>query len=88
MSLIPDSVLVELATAGHSAIDFREGAALDIVEAVYDGDISRLPDRAKDLDAKPAGLGIRLLVGAIGAAAAVESALPAVIPRAVQRVTS
>ena len=88
VSLIPDSVLVELATAGHSAIDFREGAALDIVEAVYDGDISRLPDRAKDLDAKPAGLGIRLLVGAIGAAAAVESVLPAVIPRAVQRVTS
>ena len=88
VSLIPDSVLVELATAGHSAIDFREGAALDIVEAVYDGDISRLPDRAKELDAKPAGLGIRLLVGAIGAAAAVESVLPAVIPRAVQRVTS
>ena len=88
VSLIPDSVLVELATAGHSAIDVREGAALDIVEAVYDGDISRLPDRAKELDAKPAGLGIRLLVGAIGAAAAVESVLPAVIPRAVQRVTS
>ncbi len=88
VSLIPDSVLVELATAGHSAIDFREGAALDIVAAVYDGDISRLPDRAKELDAKPAGLGIRLLVGAIGAAAAVESVLPAVIPRAVQRVTS
>ena len=83
VSLIPDSVLVELATAGHSAIDVREGAALDIVEAVYDGDISRLPDRAKELDAKPAGLGIRLLVGAIGAAAAIESVLPAAIPRAV-----
>ena len=39
VSLIPDSVLVELATAGHSAIDVRERAALDIVEAVYDGDI-------------------------------------------------
>ena len=37
VSLIPDSVLVELATAGHSAIDVRERAALDIVEAVYDG---------------------------------------------------
>lgn len=88
VSLIPDSVLVELATAGHSAIDVREGAALEIVEAVYDGDISRLPDRAKELDAKPAGVGIRLLVGAIGAAAAVESALPAAIPRAMRRVTS
>ena len=49
VSLIPDSVLVDLATAGHSAIDFREGAALDIVEAVYDGDISRLPDRAEGI---------------------------------------
>ena len=88
VSLIPDSVLVELATAGHSAIDVRERAALDIVGAVYDGETGRLPDREKELDAKPGGLGIRLLVGAIGTAAAVESALPAVVPRVVQRVTS
>jgi pimeloyl-ACP methyl ester carboxylesterase len=88
VSLIPESVLVELATAGHSAIDVREHAALDIVEALYDGDISGLPGRAKRLDAVPASLGIRLLVGALGAAAIVESALPATIPRAVQRVTS
>ena len=88
VSLIPESVLVELATAGHSAIDVREHAALDIVEALYDGDISGLPGRAKRLDAVPASLGIRLLVGALGAAAIVESALPAAIPRAVQRVTS
>ena len=87
-SLIPDSVLVGLATAGHSAIDVRERAALDIVAAVYDGDIGRLPARAKELDAKPGGLGVRLLVGAIGFAAAIESALPAAIPGVVQRVTS
>ncbi len=88
VSLIPDSVLVELATAGHSAVDFRERAALDIVKAMYDGDIAGLPARAKELDAVPASLGIRLLVGALGAAALVESALPAAIPRMVQRVTS
>ncbi len=88
VSLIPDSVLVELATAGHSAIDVREPAALDVVEAVYDGRTGGLPARAKELDAKPGGWGVRLLVGAIGAAAAVESALPAVIPRVVQRATS
>jgi len=88
VSLIPDSVLVELATAGHSAVDVRERAALEIVEAVYHGDISRLPARARELDAKPSGLGVRLLVGAIGAAAAIESALPAVIPRVVQRAIS
>jgi pimeloyl-ACP methyl ester carboxylesterase len=88
VSLIPDSVLVELATAGHSALDVRERAALDIVEAVVDGDHSGLPARADELDAVPAGLGVRLLVGALGAAAVVESVLPAVIPRVVQRVTS
>jgi proline iminopeptidase len=88
VSLIPDSVLVELATAGHSAVDVRERAALEIVEAVYDGDISRLSARANELDARPSGLGVRLLVGAIGAAAAIESALPAVIPRVVQRAIS
>ena len=88
VSLIPDSVLVELATAGHSAIDVREHAALEIVEALYDGRTRGLPACAKELDAKPGGWGVRLLVGAIGAAAIVESALPAVIPRMVQRATS
>jgi pimeloyl-ACP methyl ester carboxylesterase len=88
VSLIPDSVLVDLPTAGHSALDARESAALDIVEAVYQGDISSLAERGKELDAVPPSLGIRMLVGALGAAAAVESALPAAIPRAVRRVTS
>jgi proline iminopeptidase len=47
-----------------------------------------LPARAKELDAVPASLGIRLLVGALGAAALVESALPAAISLVVQRVRS
>ncbi len=88
VSLIPDAVLVELATAGHSAVDVRERAALDIVEALYRGDMAGLPARAKELDAVPPSLGIRLLVGALGAAAVAESALPAAIPRVVQRVTA
>ncbi|GFG51534.1 alpha/beta hydrolase [Mycolicibacterium agri] len=88
VSLIPGAVLVELATAGHSAIDSRERAALDILEATCAGTTASLPARAKELDAKPPGLGVRLLVGALGAAAVVESALPAAIPRALQRVTS
>jgi proline iminopeptidase len=66
----------------------REHAALDIVEALYDGNIGGLPGRAKRLDAMPASLGIRLLVRGLGAAAIIESALPAAIPRVVQRVTS
>ena len=88
VSLIPDAVLVELATAGHSAIDVRERAALDVVEALYRGDAAHLPARARELDAVPPGLGVRLLVGSLGAAAIAESALPAAIPRIVQRVTA
>jgi proline iminopeptidase len=88
VALLPDSVLVDLATAGHSALDAREQAALDIVEAMADGDHSGLPARAADLDSMPAGLGVRLLVGALGAAAVVESVMPAVVPRVIQRVTA
>jgi proline iminopeptidase len=87
-SLIPDAVLVNLATAGHSAIDLRERAVLDIVKALYDGTGDGLPARAAALDATPGGRGVRLLVWGVAAAAAVESALPAAITRAVQRVTA
>jgi proline iminopeptidase len=87
-SLIPGAVLVKLATAGHSAIDLRERAVLDIVKALYDGTSNGLPARAATLDSTPGGRGIRLLVRGIAAAAAVELALPAAIPRTVQRVTA
>jgi proline iminopeptidase len=88
VSLIPGAVLVDLATAGHSAIDFRERAALAIVKAIYDGASADLPARANKLDATPVGLGVRLLIGAIAATAAVERALPAAVPRTVARVTA
>src|SRR5690349_18013757 len=87
-SLIPGAVLVTLATAGHSAIDLRERAALDIIKATYDGSTAGLPARAKKLDATPGGLGVRLLIWGIAAAAAVEQVVPAAVPRAVQRVTA
>lgn len=87
-TLIPRAVLVSLATAGHSAIDMRERAALEIAKAVYDGAIDDLPARADTLDATPGGLGIRLLVSAISAATRLEQALPAAVPRALQRVTA
>jgi proline iminopeptidase len=88
VSLIPGAVLVDLATAGHSAIDFRERAALAIVKAIYDEASSGLPARANKLDATPVGLGVRLLIWAIAATAAVERALPAAVPRTVARVTA
>jgi pimeloyl-ACP methyl ester carboxylesterase len=87
-SLIPGAVLVTLATAGHSAIDLRERAALDIVKAVYDGTTAGLPARAKKLDSAPGGLGVRLLIWGIAAGAAVEQAVPAAFPRTVQRITA
>jgi proline iminopeptidase len=87
-SLISGAVLVNLATAGHSAVDLRERAALDIVKAVYNDTISGLPARANKLDSTPGGLAVRLLVWGIAAAAVLEQALPAVVPRTVQRVTA
>jgi proline iminopeptidase len=87
-SLIPGAVLVNLATAGHSAIDLREHAALDIVKAVHDDAIRGLPARAARLDSAPGGLTVRLLVWGIAAAAVLEKAVPAAVPRAVQRVTA
>jgi proline iminopeptidase len=87
-SLIPGAVLVSLATAGHSAVDLRERAALEIIKATHDGTSSGLPARAKKLDAMPGGLGVRLLLWGIAAAGVVEQAVPAAVPRAVQRVTA
>jgi pimeloyl-ACP methyl ester carboxylesterase len=87
-SLIPGAVLVSLATAGHSIIDLRERAALDIIKAVYADERDDLPNRAATLDSTPGGLGIRLLVWGIAAAAVVESVLPSAISRTGQRVTA
>ena len=86
-SLIPESVLVELPTAGaQRRSTSASGRPWSIVKAVQRRrDRTACLPRATELDALPARPGLRLLVCAIGAAAAIESALPAVIPRAVQR---
>lgn len=87
-SLIPNSVLVNLPTAGHSAIDLRESAALDVAKAICDGTFETLPEREAALDSKPAGLAVRALIWGMEAAATLESAVPAVVPRTVRRATS
>ena len=69
-SLIPNSVLISLPTAGHSVVDLRESAALEIVKAIYEGALEGLSERGAVLDSKPAGLGVRALVWGIEAAAA------------------
>jgi pimeloyl-ACP methyl ester carboxylesterase len=88
VSLLPDATLVDLPTAGHSVIDTRERTALDVVKAVYAGTMHQLPSRSAQLDAAPGGIGVRLLVRAIGAAAVAEAAVPSVVPRVVRRVTT
>ena len=87
-SLLPDAVLVDLPTAGHSVIDTRERTALDVVKAVYAGTLDELPSRSAQLDAEPSGIGVRMLVWAIAAAAVAESVVPSAVPRVVRYVTT
>jgi proline iminopeptidase len=87
-SLIPNSVLITLPTAGHSVVDLRESAALEIVNAIYEDSLESVSELGAALDSKPAGLAVRALAWGIGAAASAESALPAVVPRTVRRITA
>ncbi|BBX68973.1 alpha/beta hydrolase [Mycolicibacterium psychrotolerans] len=85
--LIPGSVLVDLPTAGHSMLDTREHAALQVCRAVVAGQIDELPSRAAELDALPANLSVRLLVAAIRLAASAEGKVPDAVPRVVRQVS-
>jgi hypothetical protein len=76
VSLIPEAVLVRLVTAGHSVLDSRERAALEIVKAFSGSRIDLLPTRTPALDTLPWSPPIRLLAAAIGVAAAVERVVP------------
>ena len=83
-ALIPDAVLVQLPTAGHSVLDTREQAALLIAAEVCRGGTATLAARGGILDALDPRSAVRLLGMAATAAARVES----VLPRFVQRITS
>ena len=76
-SLVPNAVLLALPTMAHSALDFREAAALAIAGAVSRGEIDGLAVQAPALDALPPRPAIRLLWKAIEVAATAEAALPA-----------
>ncbi|MDT5137440.1 MAG: proline iminopeptidase [Mycobacterium sp.] len=75
-SLLPKSTLLRLPTMAHSALDFREPAALAIAAAVCRGEFDGLAGRASALDALPARLPMRVLWKAIDVAATVEAAVP------------
>jgi pimeloyl-ACP methyl ester carboxylesterase len=77
-SLIPRAELLKLPTMAHSALDFREPAALAVASAVCRGEFEGLAAQAPALDALPPRPSIRLLWKAIEVAAIAEAALPAV----------
>jgi len=79
-SLVPNAVMLSLPTMAHSALDFREPAALAIAEAVWRGEVDSLGAQASTLDALPARPGVRLLWKAIDVAAVAEGVLPGVPP--------
>src|SRR5262249_29539685 len=71
-SLVPNALLLALPTTAHSALDFREPAALMIAEAVCHGRVDQLAGRGPALDALPVRPAIRLLWKAVGVAAIAE----------------
>lgn len=75
--LVPQSMLLALPTMAHSALDFREPAALTIAEAVCHGDFGALATQGPKLDALPARTAMRLLWKAVEVAAVAEAAIPA-----------
>ena len=87
-ALIPGAALVPLPTAGHSILDTREAAALRIASDLVAGHAGDLPAQGPELDAMPVRPEVKLLGLAIEAAARVEGALPAAVPRLFQAITS
>jgi proline iminopeptidase len=79
-SLVPNALLLALPTMAHSALDFREPAALAIAAAVCGGELEALATQVPALDALPARPALRLLWRAIDVVATAEGALPAVAP--------
>jgi proline iminopeptidase len=79
-SLLPNAVFLALPTMAHSALDFREPAALAIAGAVRRQEFDSLAAAAPAFDALPARPTVRLLWKAIDVAATAEGVFPAVAP--------
>lgn len=84
--LIPHATLVTLPTAGHSVLDTRERAALEVIGALRIGAVGTLAERGVELDRLPVNPIVRAAITVIAAAAALESTLPAAVPRIVSRI--
>lgn len=79
-SLLPNATLFRLPSMAHSAIDFRERAALSIARAVVRDELDVLAAKSAALDALPARPEVRLLWKAVEVAATVEGAIPLPAP--------
>jgi proline iminopeptidase len=79
-SLLPNAKLFKLPSMAHSAIDFRERAALSIARAVVRDELDGLAGKPAALDALPARPEVRLLWKAVEVAATVEGAIPLPAP--------
>ncbi len=86
VDLIPGATLVTLPSAGHSVLDTRERAALEVIGALRIGLLDTLAERGAELDRLPVNPLVRAAITVITAAAAVESTLPAAVPRIVSRI--
>ncbi|OBA70612.1 alpha/beta hydrolase [Mycobacterium sp. 1554424.7] len=75
-ALIPNAQLLKLPKMAHSALDFREAAALAVAGAVCRGEFEGLIAQAPALDALPPRPSVRLVWKAIELAAIAEGALP------------
>lgn len=84
--LIPGATLVRLPSAGHSVLDTRERAALEVIGALRTGVVDTLAERGAELDNLPVNPLLRAAVAVIAAASTVESKLPAAVPRIVSRI--
>ena len=82
-ALIPADALVLLPTAGHSVLDTRERAALEIAAAVCAGETAYLSARGAALDELAAPPAMRVTGAAVSAAARIEAVLPRVFQRAI-----
>lgn len=83
--LVSGAVLVSLPTAGHSILDTREPAALQILTEVCAGRIERLSGQGEELDRLPVRPGLWLMGSAIEVAARIEAVLPVALPRLLPR---
>jgi pimeloyl-ACP methyl ester carboxylesterase len=85
-SLIPNSALLKMPTMAHSALDFREPAALAIAGAMCRNEFEGLAAQAPALDTLPTRPEMRLLWKGIEVAAIIEGAMPALrVPALLRR---